>query len=205
MQRTRKLILDYINRHGASTVDDLAGAADVVPVTIRAHLAVLEKDGLIAEQEMRTGRAGRPRIFYSLTPQAREVFPKGYDHLTLRLLRVMGKEDIEDNLMGEAGAAWATSVLKDLPDDNVEQRVAAATKALDDTGCDVEWLDGDVGDVQIKFHNCPYTNVVTEFPETCEMERGFLQGVLGIPIKIVESGPDCIQCVMVPAQVEATS
>jgi predicted ArsR family transcriptional regulator len=196
MQRTRKLILDYINRHGPSTVDDLAQAAGVVPVTIRAHLAVLERDSLVIGREVRTGRAGRPRIYYALTPQAREVFPKGYDHLALRLLRAMTTDDSRAGLLKEAGAEWAETVRRTLLSDDLEQRVVAAISALDQTGCEAEWLD-EQGQLLVKFHNCPYSSIVADFPELCDMERTFLEDLLGVPVRVIEAGPTCSSCVLI--------
>jgi predicted ArsR family transcriptional regulator len=197
MQRTRKLILDHINRHGASIVDDLAAAAGVVAVTVRAHLAVLEREGLVVGQEVRTGRAGRPRIHYALTLRAQDVFPKGYDHLAGRLLETVGSDEARGNLIKEAGTAWAASVAASVPSGNREERLRAAVSALDETGCETEWHEEEEGRLQITLHNCPYPAVVERFPQLCDMERTFLEDLLQFPVTIVESGPGCSECVMV--------
>jgi predicted ArsR family transcriptional regulator len=196
MQRTRKLILDHINRHGPSTVDDLAAAAGVVAVTVRAHLAVLEREGLVVGQEVRTGRAGRPRINYALTMRAQDVFPKGYDHLAQRLLETVGTDEARENLITEAATAWAASVAPSATPADDEEIVRAAVSALDETGCETEW-HGEGGRVEITLHNCPYPAVVDRFPQVCEMERTFLEDLLRSPVTVVESGPGCSECVMV--------
>ncbi|MDA1096268.1 MAG: hypothetical protein O3B84_03320 [Chloroflexi bacterium] len=200
MQRTRKLILDFINRHGPSTVDGLAGFAGVVPVTIRAHLAVLEREGFVVGRVVRTGKAGRPRIYYALMPKAREVFPKGYDHLAMRLLGAMESNQARSAFLHETGLAWSAIVGKGLEGAKRESLIAAAVEALDETGCEAEWRE-DEGRLQIRLHNCPYSNVVAKFPELCDMERTFLEDLLGFPVNVIESGPGCPECVMMAAPV----
>ena len=203
MQRTRKLILDHINRHGPSTVDDLAVAAGVVGVTVRAHLAVLEREGLVVGQEVRTGRAGRPRIHYALTVRAHDVFPKGYDRLARRLLETVGSDEARGSLIAKTGTAWATSVAESVtPEGNREERIRAAVSALDETGCETEWHEEE-DRLQVTLHNCPYSTVVERFPQLCEMERTFLEDLLHFPVTVVESGPGCSECVMVaePGQI----
>jgi len=203
MQRTRKLILDHINRHGPSTVDDFAAAAGVVGVTVRAHLAVLEREDLVVRQKVRTGRAGRPRIHYALTVRAQDVFPKGYDQLVRRLLETVGSDEARGNLIAKTANGWAASVAASVtPEGNREDRIRAAVSALDETGCETEWHEEE-DRLQITLHNCPYPIVVERFPQLCEMERIFLQDLLQFPVTVVESGPGCSECVMVaePGQI----
>ena len=195
MQRTRKLILDHINHRGPSAVDDLAAAAGVVAVTVRAHLVVLEREGLVVGREVRTGRAGRPRIYYELTPQAQDVFPKGYDRLARGLLQTLGSDEARKGLITETAAAWAAAVAATVRQSDRRDVIRAAIEALNETGSEAEWNDDD-GHLQVRLHNCPYPNIVQSFPQICEMERTFLEDLLQFPVQVVESGPDCSECVM---------
>ena len=190
------MILDYINRNGPSTVDELASASKVVTVTARAHLAVLERENLVVGREVRTGRAGRPRVHYALTPESSDVFPKGYDHLALRLLQTLGSDEARQEFITEAAAAWATTVADSVKHGDRREMIEAAIAALDETGCEADWQE-DEGRLEIRLHNCPYTNVVERFPELCEMERTFLENLLKYPVSVTESGPGCSECVMV--------
>jgi predicted ArsR family transcriptional regulator len=196
LQRTRKQILDHINRHGPSTVEELAQATGVVPVTVRAHLGVLEKDSLIVGTKVRSGRAGRPRIYYGLTPRARDVFPKDYDHLALRLVQAIDGPEARSAVFHRAGAEWASRLRHDLEGLSMDERVEVAVSALDRTGCEAEWLP-DGAHLLVRMHNCPYSAVAERFPEICEMERTFLEDLVGVPVRIDESGPGCPQCVLV--------
>ena len=81
MQHTRRQILDCIKVNGGMSVDQLGRKLQVMSVTVRAHINVMERGNLVKGRELHTGRAGRPRIVYTLTDQAQELFPKDYDHL----------------------------------------------------------------------------------------------------------------------------
>ncbi len=195
MQRTRKVILDHINRHGPSAIGALAEAGGVAPVTVRAHVAVLEREGLVIGREVRTGRAGRPRIHYELTAEAQDVFPKGYDGLALRLLQTLGSAEARDGLITQSATAWAAAVAASVQRGDGRDRVGAAIEALNETGCEAEWIE-DEGRLQVRLHNCPYPTIVASFPQICEMERTFLEDLLQFPVHVVESGPGCPECVM---------
>ena len=65
MQHTRRQILDCIKVNGGMSVDQLGRKLQVMSVTVRAHINVLERGNLVKGRELRTGRAGRPRIVYT--------------------------------------------------------------------------------------------------------------------------------------------
>lgn len=202
IQRTRREILDYLNRHGPATVDDLTRATGVVPVTVRAHLGVLERDGLVTGAGVRSGRAGRPRIYYSLTTRAREVFPKSYDQLALRVIGTIAGPAAQKAVFHQAGSAWAERLRREIEGLDPDQRIEMGVRALTASGCEAEWVP-EQGSLVVRLHNCPYSNVVQQFPDLCEMERTFLAEILDLPVRIEESGPGCTQCTLVaepPAQ-----
>jgi predicted ArsR family transcriptional regulator len=109
---------------------------------------------------------------------------------------MLDKGDAGATLGKKIGAAWAADLHESLSGSDHDQRVAAAIRALDETGCEVEWLSGE-GRLQITFHNCPYSNIVDQYPEICDMEQTFLEEVIGLPVQVIESGPGCEQCVFV--------
>src|SRR5512140_657216 len=85
VQRTRREILNILKRKGRATLDELAQGVGLVPVTVRAHLNVLERDDLVKYEEVR-GKVGRPYYVYSLTEEADALFPKTYHTLANRVL-----------------------------------------------------------------------------------------------------------------------
>lgn len=82
---TREVILEEIKRTNGATVEELADAADVSPVTVRHHLNSLQAEGLLETSSVRR-KVGRPYYVYSLSVKGHELFPKRYVRLSSRLL-----------------------------------------------------------------------------------------------------------------------
>ena len=74
MQQTRWEIVQTLKRSGGSTVEELARAHSLAPMTVRQHLGVLERDGLMAISLRRNG-PGRPARLYALSDSGEELFP----------------------------------------------------------------------------------------------------------------------------------
>src|SRR4030042_1178172 len=80
MQTTKSQILGLLKRSGGSTVEELASALGLARMTVRQHLATLERDDLVTAREVRRA-TGRPHFLYTLTDKGEETFPKRYDRL----------------------------------------------------------------------------------------------------------------------------
>src|SRR5262245_19414890 len=76
-------------RRGERTVDEMAQALGLTDNAVRAHLATLERDGLVRQAGLRRGTS-RPAYAYALTPAAERLFPKAYGALLRLLLDVLG-------------------------------------------------------------------------------------------------------------------
>src|SRR5207237_2438241 len=105
---TRGRIITLLRR-SSRTVDELTQALDLTHTAVRAHLAALERDGLIQQPSERRG-SGRPSAVYDLTPAAEQLFPKSYGQLLYQLLEVLDErlsaEDVE-TLLREVGRRMA--------------------------------------------------------------------------------------------------
>ena len=73
------------------TVDELAAEVGLTNNGVRAHLATLERDGLVTQQgSVRSSSGGgKPAYVYRLTPEAEALFPKAYEPVLGRLLDVL--------------------------------------------------------------------------------------------------------------------
>ncbi len=61
MQRTRRAILDYLKRKPGATLQELATAGGIAPITARSHLAILLDAGLVqATDRCARGEGVRP-------------------------------------------------------------------------------------------------------------------------------------------------
>ena len=80
MDGSRLEILRIINERANSTVNDIAQALGLAPISVRYHLNLLERDGFIDVKKVR-GSVGRPFNTYSITKTGREQLPHSYDVL----------------------------------------------------------------------------------------------------------------------------
>src|SRR5918911_1742305 len=106
---TRGRMVTLLRRRGL-TVDELAEAVGLTNNGVRAHLAALERDGLVRQRGSvrRSGSGGgKPAYVYELTPQAEDVFPKAYEPVLHRLLDVLSEQAGEKEIRGPAqGGRW---------------------------------------------------------------------------------------------------
>ena len=85
VEGTRQAILGILRRRDGVSVDALARELGLAGATVRRHLDVLLRDGLISVAQVRSG-PGRPRYAFSITEAGAEAFPHHYIRLTRRLI-----------------------------------------------------------------------------------------------------------------------
>ncbi len=176
-------------RRGSRTVNELAEALGLTDNAVRAHLAGLERDGLVAQEGVRRG-IGKPAHVFELTAEAEGLFPKAYAFLALRLVEELRERVGEDGLAdalraigrqsGEgAGVAGADPLT----------RLGGALAVLEALGSDAELTRA--GDrALLSGHTCPLSSVVADEPSVCELLEGFLEGATGAPThQHCEHGP----------------
>src|SRR5690349_11890704 len=101
-ETTRGQILVLIRR-GTETVNELASVLGLTDNAVRAHLAVLERDGLVRPSGTRRGPR-KPTVTYELSPEAEQLFPKEYGPILRTLL---------DTLVDRLPAAQLEDVARD--------------------------------------------------------------------------------------------
>ena len=131
---TRKRVLRALLLSQRRTVNELAEAVDINPISVRHHVTKLEAEGLIQSEEERHG-VGRPRLIYSLTNKGMEQFPHRYLQLTLRLLEHL-KNNLSEKVLTEIfqdlaeGIADELSQDVDLEDLSLEERLHLLQEVL---------------------------------------------------------------------------
>jgi len=90
LESTRGRIVALLRRSGR-TVEELARTLGLTDNGVRAHLATLERDGIVRQRgSVRRGSGGgKPPYVYELAPEGEDLFPKGYAPVLLRLLDVV--------------------------------------------------------------------------------------------------------------------
>ena len=110
-ESTRGRVVTLLRRAGF-TVDELARELDLTNNGVRAHLATLERDGIVRQSGVvrRESGGGKPAYLYELTPEAEDLFPKAYEPVLHRLLDVLAEQlepDESEALLRSVGRLMA--------------------------------------------------------------------------------------------------
>ena len=178
---TRGQIITLLRR-SSRTVDELAQALYLTPTAVRAHLAALERDGLVQQHSERRG-SRKPSAVYDLTQTAEELFPKAYGQLLDQLLKVLQRrmppEEVE-TLLREVGQRMAAQWK--IPPANARVRLEAAVEVLNELGGLMERETGEKTSY-IRGYRCPFAAVVREHPEVCRLAETLLTELVGVPVQ----------------------
>ena len=182
-ESTRGQIVTMLRRSGR-TVEELARAQGLTDNGVRAHLAVLERDGIVRQRGSvrRSSGGGKPAYVYELTPEAEDLFPKAYEPTLRRLLDVqaerLGPEESEV-LLRAAGHDLAEG--KTAAAGDTRSRLQAAVDVLNELGGLAE-LEEREGALVIRGYSCPLAAVTPDHPEVCRMAETMVTEVAGMPV-----------------------
>jgi DeoR family transcriptional regulator, suf operon transcriptional repressor len=183
---TREKILHTLLRQRQSTINELAKAVEINPISVRHHITRLEADGLVVSEEQRHG-VGRPRRVYMLSEAGLERFPTRYLRLTIRLLHQL-KDHLPSEMVGKLFADMASEMAQDyaqsMPGLNLsmEQRLDLVKDVLTNEGFNVEWEQKD-DRYHIREISCPYIQIGQSHPEVCRVDQTLISSLLNVPVE----------------------
>ncbi len=190
-------------RHAGSTVDELAHALHLTDNAVRAHLATLERDGLVCQAGVRRG-SGKPAQIYHLTQEAEQIFPKAYGPVLRSLL------DSLSTLLSPAQLAevvqcagqrlatqWST------PPGEMRARLRSTVDIFNQLGGLTE-LEELPESYMIKSATCPLATISTDHPEVCRLTQAFLSHIIGVPVEEHCERKHAATCVFVLAKEKQT-
>lgn len=184
---TRERVLQTLQTRQQCTINEIAVAVDINPISVRHHITKLQADGLVDSAEERHG-VGRPRRIYFLTEMGREHFPSRYLKLTLRLLEQLKgtvPQPVVNQLFTQMAQELASGYSDELDNLTIEQRLELVKKLLTAEGFTVEWeRKGD--QYQIREINCPYYHVGQNHPEVCSVDQTLMATVLAVPVEKIQ-------------------
>jgi len=179
---TRGQIVTLLRRSGR-TVEELARAQSLTDSGIRAHLAVLEREGIVRQRgSVRRASGGKPAYVYGLTPEAEDLFPKAYEPTLRRLLDVLGERlgpQESEVLLRAVGRGLAEG--KTAPTDGTRARLEAAVGVLNELG-GLAKLEERNGTLTIQGYSCPLAAVTPDHPEVCRMAETLVTEIAGVPV-----------------------
>jgi predicted ArsR family transcriptional regulator len=183
-ESTRGRIVTLLRRSGR-TVEELARALGLTDNGVRAHLAVLERDGIVRQRgSVRHGSGGgKPAFVYELAAEAEDLFPKAYEPVLRRLLDVLSEREGEERseaLLRTVGGRLAED--REVRADDARARLEAAVDVLNELGGLAELEERD-GGLIIRGYSCPLAGVTPDHPEVCRMAETLIAELAGVPVR----------------------
>lgn len=187
MKTTRERILQTLLKRPRTTINQLAEAVGINPISVRHHLTNLQVEGLVSAEEERHG-VGRPRLVYILTEDGMERFPTRYLRLTSRLLDQL-KSTMPEPMVSKLFLQMATDMADDYSEQmkglSMEDRLDLAKTLLAEEGFNVEW---EKAGAQYHIHEitCPYLQIGQNHPEVCTVDQTLISKMLAVPAEKVQ-------------------
>jgi len=183
LESTRGQVVTLLRR-SEHTVEELARALGLTDNGVRAHLAVLERDGIVRQRGSvrRSSGGGKPAYVYELTQEAEDLFPKAYEPALRRLLDVLS-----ERLGPEESEALLRSVGRRLAGEHSVRtndalaRLESAVEIFNELGGLAELEERD-GAVVIRGYSCPLAGVTPDRPEVCRMAETLITELAGVPV-----------------------
>lgn len=195
---TRSAVLQAIKVGNRITVDEVADAVGVSPVTVRHHLNALMADGAIVSESVRTG-IGRPFHVYFLTEAGEELFPKKYFSLSTRLLGEL-KEQFPPEMVNQLFESVVGKIVEEHRSEfeglNTEKRLDYLIGLLSAEGFIANWEKTTDDQYIIKEHSCPYIGIGQEHDEICGFDTALIRAVMETEIEkksCMLDGSDCCE------------
>jgi predicted ArsR family transcriptional regulator len=186
-RNTRQRVLQTLLSRQRCTINELAEAVDINPISVRHHIARLEAEGLVTSEEERHG-VGRPRRLYFLTEKGLEHFPSRYLRLTLRLLEQL-KDTMPKPMVSRLFEQMAEDVVAEYEAQvqgmSIEERLNLVTQLLQNEGFTVEW-ERHGNEYHIREISCPYYRIGQNHPEVCTVDQTLISTMLSLPAEKVK-------------------
>jgi DeoR family suf operon transcriptional repressor len=184
---TRQRVLQTLLSRQRCTINELAEAVNINPISVRHHITRLEAEGLVNSEEERHG-VGRPRRLYFLTEDGQERFPSRYLRFTIRLLEQL-KDTMPEAMvsllfrqMAEDVASEYEAKIRGL---NMEERLNLVAQLLSSEGFTVEW-EQKGNEYHIREISCPYYHIGQSHPEVCSVDQTLISTMLSVPAEKVK-------------------
>lgn len=181
-ETTRGRIVALLRR-GARSVEDLAAELGLTDNAVRAQLATLQRDGVVAAVGVRReGTVGKPATEYGIAPGAGTIFSSAYAPVLRALLDVLEERHSRQelvSLMRSVGRRIAPDTAAKGP---LDKRAKAAAALLGELGGDADVVPVD-GGYEVRGHGCPLAQAVVGHPETCRAVETMLAESTGTTVR----------------------
>ncbi|HWG34643.1 MAG TPA: helix-turn-helix domain-containing protein [Gemmatimonadaceae bacterium] len=165
-----------ILRRGWRSVDEIAATLGLTDNAVRAHIATLERDGVVAAAgSRRDGTVGKPATLYGVAEGADTLFSSAYAPALSALIA-----ELESRHPGEVRSILrgAGSRLGPRASGTFAERVDDAASLLTELGADADVVETPEG-YEIHGNGCALSQAVSSHPDACCMVEQLLAEVTG--------------------------
>ncbi len=182
MSSTRNLVLEHLRTAQRCTINDLAAAVSINPVSVRHHISRMQAQGLVDSAEERHG-VGRPRRLYFLTQAGREHFPthtiRFTNHLLAEIKEHLPVEEYNRIFVRMAESISAKYADQDLTDLSISQRLSLLEECLNSEGF-LAHVEQTADEIIIRETGCPYYHVGQTHREVCGIDKALISRILAV-------------------------
>jgi predicted ArsR family transcriptional regulator len=170
-------------RRGASTVEELAAELGVTDNAVRAHLQLLEREGLLRATGTRQGPgAGKPATTYELSERSESALSSAYAPVLTALLQTLAERmppETLDDILRQVGRR----IGPDAPQGgSLDTRVRAAAKLLASLGSELD-VERTPDGYALCGYSCPLATAVRGEPRACHAVEELISAVVGEPVR----------------------
>lgn len=208
LKETRSEILSRLKTKGRMKVEEIAATVGVSKVSVRRHLDLLQRDGLVEFEVERQDR-GRPGYVYYLTEKAEMLFPTGYNTFALNVLnqvRVIFGEVAVSNVFCGLANDLVTSLKPKLEGLSFDKKVKKLCSLMNERGYDITLRKLQDGSYLLKQRNCPMVAVATSYDQICNEELRTYKELLEVNIlrecRIAAGAVSCDYRIFPPAKTD---
>ncbi|GBD11638.1 hypothetical protein HRbin23_01309 [bacterium HR23] len=182
MEDTRRRLLELLQYRGHATVDDLARGLGLAPPTVRRHLDILQRDGLVAYRLARQ-KTGRPEHLYYLTERGQEALPKAYQTLLAWLVEELQSDASSsptlDAVLARVARRLLPRSLEDTPSPaSLMERLQTLHRLLQ-AHAFAPHMEPLPNGIRIRLANCPFRAVARDHPALCALDRTLIALLVG--------------------------
>lgn len=179
MKTARERIIQYLQVKGEATPVEISRVLKTTPANIRHHLAVLMDEGAVEPVGLSSPRTrGRPPELYALV---QNTHSHNLDGLASTLLQeILDKSPQENTEMTKTLARRMAG--EDIQvTASLTQRLLYAVKRLNEMNYQAQWEAHSEAPRFVLGH-CPYTAILPEHPELCQLDAFLLEELLKAPV-----------------------
>lgn len=193
LKETKTKLLDLIKVRGEVSVDEATQTLELAKTTVRQHLLLLERQGLIRRDRRKTSK-GRPQLIYQLSENATPLFPTREPQILRELLTRLledGRKEWVNLFFREYWERRASKFRECLRASGKKSPKAARQvlfEMLEEEGF-MPRIEEKAGKVSIRECNCPFSEAVKATQIPCRLEALFLKEALQMNLERVSYIP----------------